>query len=77
MGALRRIIRETVEEIALKPTPAWEALPRIDQIASEYSDAYKDRYGIRPHHVRWDEMSEEEAEEKLRQLYDEPLDPVA
>jgi len=50
-------------------------LDRHNNIAT-YSDAYKDIYGSRPRHIRWDELSDEEVQEKLDALwvdYDEHM----
>jgi len=61
---LKQLIRESSSDYTRK-----------EEIASEYSDAYKDRYGIRPHHLTmddWDAMSVEDAEQKLRDLYSDP-----
>jgi hypothetical protein len=71
VGELRKLVRESLEG----PT-AWSDLPRIEQIKSEYSDIYKEKFGIRP---RWklaelEQMSLEDAEAVLQELLDTPGD---
>ena len=63
LGTLRKLIKEALDEMA--PTD------ERDQIASIYSDVYKEKYGIRPRHLHWDEYSTEELSAMLEKLYDE------
>ena len=60
---LKRVIKESF--------PSWDELPEKDQLASTYSDVYKEKYGIRPRFMRFDEMSVEELKAELERLYDE------
>jgi len=45
-----------------------------DETASIYSDVYKEKYGVRPRHIDWDVISDDEAQAMLDRLYDEPGD---
>jgi len=56
IGRLKHLIKEHNEK---------------DEIASIYSDVYKEKYGIRPGHVDWEGVSTEEAQAMLDRLYDE------
>jgi hypothetical protein len=71
VGDLRRLVRESMDEFM-----SWKDLPRIEQIKSEYSDVYKEKFGIRP---RWklaelEQMSLEDAEAALQELLNTPDD---
>ena len=63
VGALKRIIRETAE--------VNDQAAR-DEIASIYSDVYKEKHGIRPRWMNWEGMSTAEMQAELDRLYDEP-----
>jgi hypothetical protein len=67
VGELKRLISEVTSDY-----PSWDELSRKDQIASEYSDVYKEKHGIRPRWMKWDDMSDEEAEAELERLHAEP-----
>ena len=56
---------ETVT-VTFTPTAEWVALPRREQLFSEYSDFYKDVHGIRPRWAYgWSEVELEEALDRL------------
>ena len=63
-----RQLRHIIEAAAF---PTWEELSKKDQIASIYSDVYKEKYGIRPRGMKWDDLTDEEAEAELERLYAE------
>jgi len=62
---LKRLIKEA-QNLEYPNTP-----DERDEIASIYSDVYKEKYGIRPRHIDWEGVSVEEAQAMLDQLYDE------
>ena len=78
--ALRQILCEIFpkpDEPALgdRPEYALDArIPERDEIASIYSDVYKEKYGVRPRHISWDTVSADEAQEMLDRLYDQSGD---
>lgn len=43
-----------------------------DYLYSEYSDVYKEKYGIRPRWVHPSDLSVEQLKQMLDELYDEP-----
>jgi len=63
IGRLKRLIKEHSGDAAER-----------DSIASTFSDVYKEKYGIRPRFMRWEEMSTPEMQAALDKLYDEPAD---
>lgn len=67
VSILKKLIREAIVLLKEEEVPA----SREDMIDA-YSDTYKEKHGIRPRWVRWDEKSDEEVEQMLNQLYDEP-----
>jgi len=48
-----------------------ESVDDRDELASIYSDVYKEKYGIRPRWMNFDEMSAEQLKAELERLYDE------
>ena len=78
--ALRQILCEIFpkpDEPALgdRPEYALESHdPERDEVASIYSDVYKEKYGIRPRHVDFDTYSADELQGMLDRLYDAPGD---
>ena len=63
---LRQIIKETMTQ--LEP---WEELSRKEQIIGIYSDVYKEKHGIRPRWIKWDDITVDEAEKMLQDIEDE------
>jgi len=56
-------------EFKLIPTLEYLALPLIEKLRSEYSDAYKDLHGVRPRHTaNW---SEDDFVSALESVYDD------
>jgi len=68
-------MNETAATVTFTPTAEWLALPRQEQLYSEYSDYYKDVHGIRP---RWaGHYSEAELEDAIKRLEAESAEAFA
>jgi hypothetical protein len=67
--ALKQLIRESLKEMGMKEMSEEQ---RKAMLASEYSDVYKEKNGIRPRWLNWKEMSVEELERKLEDIHAEP-----
>ena len=76
VGELRKIIKEIAgdEPAGTKKFPTWDELSRKEQIASIYSDVFKEKHGIRPRWMDFESMTDEAAEAELERLYAEPSD---
>lgn len=51
---------ESIESKELKMSQTWEEMSNKEQLECIFWDAYKDAYGIRPRHVDFKSMSEED-----------------
>ena len=70
---LRQIIKEAVGDQPADDQPTEPSgLTRREEIASVYSDVYKEKNGFRPRWINWDEYTTEEMEAELDMLYSEP-----
>lgn len=67
--ALKQLIRESLKEMGMKEMSEEQ---RKEMLASEYSDVYKEKNGIRPRWLNWKEMSVEELERKLEDIHAAP-----
>lgn len=74
-GHLEEASRPDEPALGDRPEYALETKdPERDEIASIYSDVYKEKYGIRPRHVDFDTYSADELQGMLDRLYDAPGD---
>lgn len=63
---LKQLVRESVEEMDLSLPPDQESDKQDHgQLASIYSDSYKERYGVRPRHMDFSKYSEEELQDMI------------
>jgi hypothetical protein len=70
MKASRSLIRRVIAEVLEDE----KQLDHRAEIASIYSDVYKEKFGVRARHMRWDEMSTEQMNDALEKLYAEEGD---
>ena len=48
----------------------WKEMTRIERMRVEYSDLYKDVFGMRPHHIDISAMTDEQLEADWSKLVD-------
>jgi hypothetical protein len=59
------------EKITILDRFILESVDDRDELANIYSDVYKEKYGIRPRWMKFDDMSTEELRAELERLYGE------
>jgi len=64
IAKLRRIINEVATDVPNER----------EELSSLYSDVYKEKHGIRPRGINWDDMSTEEMRAMLNAIQDAPGD---